>query len=196
MITPAEISTDFTAYAARRGDVVRVLGGLRRVRRVRVGDLITFEFESEDTVRHQVQEMVFVERLSEAPSIQGEIDAYSRLLPDHHSLVATMFIELDDPAAIQQVLLDLKGVQHAISLEISGLPPCVGVEIPGPDEDPDLPTETVSVHMLRFPMSDAQRDAFRDPSVSVELVVDHEAYSDGTPLTGDTRLALIKDLQL
>jgi hypothetical protein len=50
--------------------------------------------------------------------------------------------------------------------------------------------------MLRFPMSAAQRDAFRDPAVPVELVVEHEAYSEGAPITADTRLALIKDLAL
>jgi hypothetical protein len=69
-------------------------------------------------------------------------------------------------------------------------------EIRGLDEDPNVPSETVSVHMFRFPLSDAQRDKFRDPTVTAELVVDHEAYSDSTALEGPTRKSLIADLSL
>ena len=52
------------------------------------------------------------------------------------------------------------------------------------------------MHVVRFTLTDEQRDAFRDPEVPVELVVDHPEYSEGTPITGPTRLSLLADLAL
>jgi hypothetical protein len=54
----------------------------------------------------------------------------------------------------------------------------------------------VSLHVVRFTLSDDQRDAFRDPAVPVELVVDHPEYSESTPIAGATRLSLLADLAL
>jgi hypothetical protein len=195
VIEIASISTDFAAYEARRREVFARLVPLRRSRRVRVGDLLNFEFENSETLQIQVQEMVYVERLSSPVDIAQEVEAYERLLPTPMSLVATMLIGLEDPAAVRQMLAELAGLQHAVSLELGGTR--VGaVEILGPDEDPDSPSHTVSVHMLRFHFTQATRDAFRDPAVPAQLVVDHEAYSDATPISGETRLALLADLTL
>jgi len=199
VIDASEITTDHTAYAARRQEVFSQLVPLRRDRRVRLGDLLALEFENVETLRIQVQEMVYVERLSEPEAVEHEIAAYSRLLPTSHSLVATLLVELDDPAAIRDTLADLEGVQRAISLRIGSgadATTVAAVEIPGPDEDPDAPSETVSVHMLRFPLTEEQRDAFRDPAVPAEAVVEHAAYADATPITGATRIALLADLAL
>jgi hypothetical protein len=55
---------------------------------------------------------------------------------------------------------------------------------------------TSTVHYLRFRLSDDERDAFRDPSVRVMLNVEHDNYSESTPVDGDVRLSLIKDLAL
>jgi len=52
------------------------------------------------------------------------------------------------------------------------------------------------VHFLRFSFDDQARDAFRDPSVVVELVVEHPAYAAAVPLEGDLRLLLLADLSL
>jgi hypothetical protein len=106
-----------------------------------------------------------------------------------------MFIELEEPAAVREELARLAGIQNAVALEIGGvLAPAR--EVRPPDEDPDRPAETVSVHMLRFPLSDDLRDAFRDPAVPAAIVVDHPQYSDVRPIVGATRTSLIADLAL
>lgn len=195
LLSADAITTDHAAYGARRQEVFARLVPLRRDRRVRLGDLLALEFENVETLQIQVQEMVYVERLREPEAVEHEIAAYSRLLPTSHSLVATMLVELDDPDAIRDTLADLDGIQRAITLRVGG-ETVAAVEIPGPDEDPDAPSETVSVHMLRFPLTDEQRDAFRDPSVPAEVVADHPAYADSAAITGPTRLALLADLAL
>lgn len=193
--TAADITTDHTAYSAQRVQARSRMLPIRAERRVRVGDILLFEFENAETLRYQVQEMVYTERLTAPGEVAHEVEAYSRLLPSSHALTATMFIELNQVEAVRDELARLSGVQRRVALEIGGVT-VPAVEIPGVDEDPDQPSETVSVHMLRFPLTDGTRDAFRDPEVTVELVVDHPAYSDATPVVGAVRRSLIADLAL
>lgn len=172
---------------------------IRRARRVRVGDMLAFAFENAETLTYQVQEMVYTERLTEQADAAHEIELYSRMLPDSHSLVATMLVELTDPATIKSELARLEGLQRSVRLELGAGATAMAVpgeEIPGPDEDPSTPSTLVSVHVLRFRFSDTARDAFRDPSIPVALVVDHEGYADDAPITGETRTALLADLTL
>jgi hypothetical protein len=192
-LTVADITTDHHAYAARRARERSRMIPVRAERRVRVGDMLTFEFEDEQTLRYQIQEMVYTERLTEPLAVAHEVEVYARLLPSSHALSATMFIELDDERTVREELFRLSGIQDAISLEIGGVP-VRGVEVRGLDEDPDRPSETVSVHMLRFELDDELRDAFRTPDVPALLAVDHPAYSEATPISGPTRLRLIADL--
>jgi hypothetical protein len=194
-LTAADIVTDPDAYAAQRPGMRARIIPVRAERRIRVGDMLLFEFENEETLRYQVQEMVYIERLSSLSDVAQEIEIYSRLLPSSHVLTATVFIELDTAATVRSELERLAGVQRSIRMEIGGVA-IPAEEILGPDEAPDVPSPTVSVHMVRFPLSDSARDAFRDPAVPVELVVDHPAYNEATPIAGPTRRSLIADLVL
>jgi hypothetical protein len=194
-LTIQDITTDHQAYATGRAEARKRMIPIRAERRVRVGDILLFEFENLDTLRYQVQEMVFTERLSDPADVAHEIEVYERLLPSSHALTATMFVELRATESVRDELRHLAGLQNAIALEIDG-ESVAAEEIRGLDEDLSVPSETVSVHMFRFPLTDSQRDKFRDPAVTVELAVDHEAYSDGTPIEGATRRSLIADLAL
>lgn len=199
--TAAQITTDHERYAERRpAERARVMP-IRAERRLRVGDLLAFEFENEETLRYQVQEMVFVERITDPAEVGHEIELYGRMLPNSHALCATMFIELEQGANVREELGRLSGVQNAVRLEFPGLnggsPSRTGaVELRGLDEDLEQPSDTVSVHVVRFELSDEQRDAFRDPAIAVELVVEHPEYAESTPIEGQTRLSLLADLAL
>ncbi len=185
---------DYRAYAAQRAEARDRMIPLRRTRRVRLGDILILEFENAETLQYQVQEMLYTEGVTDELEVAQELEAYSRLLPSSHELCATLFVELDDVAAVREELERLRGVQHAISIEVSGsrVP---AVELPGPDEEG--PSEsTYSVHFLRFRFSDEQRDAFRDPTVAASVVVDHPEYADEAPLSGQTRTSLLADLSL
>jgi hypothetical protein len=199
-LSASDVVTDHDAYAEGRAELRRRMIPLRAGRRVRVGDVLQFEFENVDTLRYQVQEMVYTERITDPDEIQAEVDLYGRMLPNSHELCATMFIELSDTATVRAELARLAGIQNAVSIEVgdsSNRMVVPSYELPGLDEDPDTPDrETVSVHVLRFRFDDAARDAFRDPDVPAQLVVEHAEYSDDTPIAGDTRLSLLADLAL
>lgn len=195
-LSPSDVVTDHAAYAQTRPELRREMIPVRATRRVRVGDILTFEFENAQTLRYQVQEMVYTERLTEPAEIAHEVEAYGRMLPNAHELCATMFIELDRPDTIRAELVRLAGIQDTVSIEVGGIR-VPSYELPGLDDDPTAEErETVSVHVLRFRFDDAARDAFRDPDIAAALVVDHPEYSDDTALTGLTRLSLLADLAL
>jgi hypothetical protein len=192
------IVTDPEAYLARRTAERDRMIPLRRTRRVRLGDRVVLEFENAETLQYQVQEMVFAEHVTDPAEVQHEVDAYGRLLPSSHELCATFLIELEDLDTVREELTRLAGLQHALSIRLdSGEEALVapGVELPGVDEDGPNP-DTVSVHFVRFRFDDATRDAFRDPEQPAYLVADHPEYAADTPISGDTRLALLADLSM
>ncbi len=199
-LTVAQITTDHQQYGEQRAAERARVMPIRAERRIRVGDLLSFEFENEDTLRYQVQEMVFVERMTDPAEVGHEVELYGRMLPTSHELCATMFIELDQDADVRAELGRLSGIQHAVRLDITGddgvVTHAAAAELRGLDEDLERPSDTVSVHVLRFTLSDEQRDSFRDPATAVELAVDHPEYSESTPITGATRLSLLADLAL
>ena len=194
-----DLVLDFAAYAAQRAAARDRMIPLRRGRRLRLGDMLLVEFENAETLTYQVQEMLFTEGITDEAEVAQELDAYSRLLPSSHELKATLFVELTDVATVRDELARLAGLQHALRIEVAGpdgerlVAPAA--ELPGPDDEG--PTEsTYSVHFIRFTFDDAARDAFRDPTVPASLVVDHPAYADDVPLSGDVRLSLLADLAL
>jgi hypothetical protein len=54
----------------------------RKLRSVRLGDHINVQFESETTIRYQIQEMLRIEKVFEEEGILQEIEAYAPLVPD------------------------------------------------------------------------------------------------------------------
>jgi hypothetical protein len=164
---------------------------LRRLRRVSLGEMLVVEFESEQTLAYQVQEIVYAERLTDRSDVEREVQVYRRLLPGPRRLTATLFVELDDPRRIRQELARLRGIQHAVRIE-AGDHVVAGVEIPAPDEEPG--GDTVTVHLLAFDFPDRARAAFLDASTPARVLVDHPDYAWAASLDGALRQVLAGDL--
>src|SRR5690242_20100574 len=107
-----DVTLDHEAYAERRPEERSRMIAVRRERKVRVGDMLSFSFENVETLAYQVQEMAYTERLSDPAELDHEIDLYGRMLPDSHSLVATMLVELTDPSTVKDELARLEGLQR------------------------------------------------------------------------------------
>lgn len=186
-----DLELDLAAYGARRAESRARAIALKRVRRVLLGDIVTFVFENRETLRHQVQEMLFTEHTTEPAKIDEELAVYNPLLPTDHELSATLFLELPDLATLKAELPRLVGIEGSTALHIGDS------VAPGIAEGGRSRADyTATVHYVRFPLTDGQRDAFRDPAVPAELVVEHPAYAERTPITGATRLSLLADLAL
>ena len=182
---------DLVQYEKVRDEMRQRLIGLKRWRRVPVGDRLTFLFENRDTVLFQIQEMIRTERMVKEEKILEEIETYNDLMPGERELSATMFIEVDDPGRIREVLDRLKGIDQGstVALQIGER-----FQVPGIFEGGRSNEEKISaVHFVKFPFSDSARDAFLDWREPIELVVDHPGYKRQTKIDGDTRRSLMAD---
>ena len=182
---------DLVQYEKVRDEMRHRLIALKRWRRVPVGDRLTFLFENRDTVLFQIQEMIRTERMVKEEKILEEIETYNDLMPGERELSATMFIEVDDPGRIREVLDSLKGIDRSstVALQIGGR-----FEAPGIFEGGRSNEEKISaVHFVKFSFSDSARDAFLDWREPIELVVDHPGYKRQTKIDGDTRRSLMAD---
>lgn len=96
-VTRSEI-IDFQTYSDRRDGIRKLVLEIKRPRRVLVGDCLNFLFETTDTIRYQVQEMMRAEKIVREKDIQHEIETYNELLGGARELGCTLLIEIDDPA--------------------------------------------------------------------------------------------------
>jgi hypothetical protein len=101
---------DRERYEALRSGYREAVITHKRHRRMAVGDRVTLVFEDRETLRFQVQEMLWVERISEPEKIQHELDVYNELMPADRELSATLFLEITDPGAVRPELDRLVGI--------------------------------------------------------------------------------------
>ncbi len=164
----------------------------RRLRSVHLGDHMTLQFEDEQTIRRQIQEMLHIEKIFDEEGIQAEIDAYGPLVPDGSNWKATMLIEYPDPHERKRELARLIGVEDRLFVEVEGLPRVYAIA------DEDLEREnadkTSSVHFVRFEFNAAQRGAIR-AGAGVKLGCDHTNYPAHVAIAPDTLASLAGDLR-
>jgi hypothetical protein len=186
-----EINLDRDGYAAARADARRRMLAIRRSRRVKLGGLIALEFENEDTLHYQVQEMVYAENITTDSGAGEEIETYRRLLPTAGSVSATLFLEFTDLATVHGDLDGVAGIQHLIRLQV-GDAVIAAVDVPPPDEA--NVEQTYSVHFIRFDITEEQREALANLTVPVSLSVEHSRFQASVPVPAELRAQLIVDL--
>jgi hypothetical protein len=164
----------------------------RRLRSVHLGEHITLQFEDEQTIRRQIQEMLHIEKIFDESGIQGEIDAYAPLVPDGSNWKATMLIEYADPNERKRELSRLIGVEDRMFVEVEGHQRVYAIA----DEDLDRENEekTSSVHFLRFELTQADCQAVR-AGAGVRLGCDHTNYPAHMAIPPDTLASLAGDLK-
>ena len=189
---------NFFEYEKVRAEMRGRVIDLKRVRRVPVGEHLSFVFENRDTVLFQIQEMCRVERITDDARVQDEIDVYNALLPGPGELSATLFIEITDKDQIQAVLdrfigIDAGGIDVGPTVWIQ-----VGKDFAVPGEfeaghSDEEKGKLSAVHFVRFAFPPEAVRAFA--SSPVHLVVDHPAVRARVELPAETRAQLIEDLR-
>jgi Protein of unknown function (DUF3501) len=188
-ITPADL-LPLEVYARERDERRRALIPIKRNRRVEVGPFVTFYFENFTTMLAQVQEMLHIERGGDE-QIAGELETYNPLVPQGRELIATMMIEIDEPARRQATLMKLAGIENCTWFKI-GSNRVAG----SPTDYADRTTpegKTSSVHWVRFRFSSSDIAAFRHPENEVILGISHDHYGHMAVVTPEKRTALAKD---
>lgn len=180
------------AYAKQRKAIRAEAIVHRRLRTVALGEHVSVQFEDEQTIRRQIQEMLHIEKIFDEAGIQGEIDAYAPLVPDGSNWKATMLIEYPDVHERRRELARLIGIEDRMFVEVEGQPRVYAVA----DEDLDRETDekTSSVHFLRFEFPPAAREALR-AGAQAKLGCDHTNYPAHVQIAEATLASLAGDLR-
>ncbi len=190
-ITPDNLMS-LEAYSRWRKTERPGLVAHRKLRTVLLGDHVSLQFESERTIRYQIQEMLRIEKIFEEEGIRQEIDAYKQLVPDGANWKATMMIEYPDVEERRRELARLIGVEDRVYVEVEGQPRVYAIA----DEDLDRETDekTSAVHFVRFEFPAGFRQALKAGSQAV-VGCDHAHYEARVRVAAETQLSLVADLR-
>jgi len=190
-ITPESLMS-LEAYSkyrkAHKADVI----AHRKLRSVGLGEHFTLQFESEMTIRYQIQEMLRIEKIFEEEGIVQEIDAYAPLVPDGSNWKATMLIEYPDVNERKRELARLIGVEHRMFVEVEGMARVYGIA----DEDLERSNDekTSAVHFVRFELNAAMVAAVK-AGAGVKLGCDHTHYPAHVAMAPEALASLAADLK-
>lgn len=177
-------------YAATRRERRRAIAELKKQRRIEIGPFATFYFENYETVRHQVHEMLHIEKGGEA-QIADELSAYNPMIPQGNELVATVMLEIDDPARRATVLARLGGIEDHVFLEVAG-ERIAG--LPDPTRENTSPEgKASSVQFVWFRFTPEQVARFKTPGARVIAGFDHPNYAHMAVMPEAARAALAED---
>jgi len=177
-------------YASERAERRRALIPVKRRRRLEVGPYVTFYFENFDTMLAQVQEMLHIEK-GGAEQIAGELETYNPLIPQGSELIATMMIEIDEPARRLATLMKLAGIEDSVTMMVGASR--IGAT-PTDYEDRTTPDgKTSSVHWVRFRFTPEQIALFRNFNEPLIVGLAHPHYGHMAVVPPDTRAELAKD---
>jgi hypothetical protein len=177
-------------YAAVRRDQRRRVTEIKRQRRFEVGPFATFYFENYETMWHQVQEMLHIEKGGDA-QLEDELAAYNPLIPQGSELVATVMFEIDDPVRRASVLARLGGIENHVFLDVAG--ERIRGEADPTRENTSPEGKASSVQFVRFRFSRDQIARFSTPGAQAIAGFDHPNYGHMAVLPEPVRAALAKD---
>jgi hypothetical protein len=177
-------------YAKVRKERRAAIIAKKNDRRLEVGPVATFHFESFDSMWLQVQEMLHIERGGEA-QIEGELEAYNPLIPRGDELVATVLFEIDEPVRRKAFLARIGGIEQTAFIRV-GEATIKGI----PEADVDRTTaegKASSVQFIRFRFAPAEIESFREGGAPVVVGFTHPAYGHSAVVREAVRKALAAD---
>jgi hypothetical protein len=190
-ITPDSLMS-LEAYTKYRKANKPAIIAHRKLRSVTLGEHINLQFESETTIRYQIQEMLRIEKVFEEEGILQEIEAYAPLVPEGSNWKATMMIEYPDVNERKRELARLIGVEDHMFVEVEGQPRVYAIA----DEDLDRENDekTSAVHFVRFELTPAMCAAVK-AGAAVKLGCDHTNYPAHIAIAPETLASLAGDLR-
>lgn len=173
---------DFVTYGEQRGTIRASAMAAKDLRRVHLGEHLTFLFENHETTRYQVLEMMRSEQMVKESDIQHELDTYNAIMGGEGELGATLLIEIDDEKARPELLRKWRDLPRRIAMTFDdGTDSYAQV-----DEDQFNEEKASSVQFLTFKVGT------RTPG---GLKVDHPGYRAEALFSDSQKRALLEDLR-
>ena len=189
-ITPDSLMS-LEAYAKWRKLHKPDVMAYRMLRSVQLGEHVRLQFESETTIRYQIQEMLRIEKVFEEEGILQEIEAYAPLVPDGSNWKATLLLEYTDIHERKRELARLIGIEDRMFVEVEGHARVYAIA----DEDLDRENDqkTSAVHFVRFELTPAMRASVK-AGAALKMGCDHTHYPAHVGVATDTLASLAGDL--
>lgn len=181
----------YVEYERQREEYRKRIIGLKRRRRIAVGDLIALVFENRETLQFQIQEMIRVERIFDPAKVQEELDVYNALLPAPGELSATLLIEITEQERVQYWLDLFMGIDHGEKVGLTAGSETVYGEFEGGHSHE---TKISAVHFVRFKPTASMCRAFADLRAPVAITVHHGEYHAEVSVPGSMREEWLADL--
>ena len=178
-------------YAEAREDFRAGVIAHKANRNLKIGDNATVYFEDQRTIQYQIQEMLRIEKIFEAPEIQEELDTYNPLIPDGDNLKATFMIEYTDVEERQKMLNILVGIENKLWMQVADMEKVWAIA----DEDLERSDadKTSAVHFVRFQFSQEMIDALKN-GAKLSAGIDHPAYTETvSPVPENIQYSLLQD---
>jgi len=185
-----------STYQGIRDEFRKKMIHVKNERRMDLDKKFTFLFENRDTVLLQVQEMIWIEKVTDEGEIQQLLDAYNDLVPSENELRATLFINLDalghealDRSKVKSELDQYLGIENSVFLQL-------GAESVKAEFEPGRTTADIisTVQYLKFKLLPRHVDWVKDASKELLLRIDHPNVKLSAQIAGPTRQSLMRDL--
>jgi len=172
---------DYVTYEEQRAEIRANAMKAKDLRRIHVGDNLTFLFENTETVRYQILEMVRAEKIVKEADILHEIKTYNELIGDQGEICATLLVEIDDPTERAEKLKTWVGLPEKLYLKFADETKAYAQVDERQNEDEKIS----SVQFLKFVCGD---------KLPIAIGSEHSAYRVEADLNNEQKIALESDL--
>ena len=177
-------------YEKARPDMRRRIMVTKGKRRVLVGEHCSLHFESRDTMRYQVHEMLRAEDSWERPgAVEDELEAYNPLIPAPGELSATIMFEYETVEERAEYLPKFVGIDRHVWLQIGDTERVLA----GFDRGQIDEHKVSSVQYIKWKLDDARLELLKREGTVVRIVIDHPFYQAQSVLSEQTRAEISGD---
>ena len=177
-------------YSKKRKTIRKEIVNYKKNRRIPLGPHANFYFESYETMKAQIQEMLYIEKGGDE-QLKDELAAYNPLIPNGKELVATLMFEIDNPTLRLDFLNKVGGIEEKVYIKV-GKEKIFAI----PEKDLDRTSaegKASSVQFIHFNFSEQQIKNFNDIKNEIIIGIDHKLYNHMSKISKETRKALSKD---
>ena len=188
-VTKADLMS-LEEYSRKRKIVRKEIVNYKKNRRISVGPHANFYFESYETMKAQIQEMLYIEKGGD-DQLKDELAAYNPLIPKGNELIATLMFEIDNPTLRLDFLNKVGGIEEKVFMKV-GNEKIIAI----PEKDIDRTSDegkASSVQFIHFNFSKQQIMNFGNINNQIIIGIDHKSYNHMSKISEEGRKALIKD---
>lgn len=176
-------------YESKRAEITKDIIAEKRKRRL-VTKTFSFLFESRNTVMNQINEMVFIENVTDQKEVARLIRVYSEQMPTDSELSVSMFIEFEDEKQMVREIPKLAGVENSIFITFDGQ------EIKGtPEEGRSTEVLESTLQYLKFRFKKTDLEKFKT-SRNVFIEARKAGYNEAARLSPELISELAAELKL